>query len=72
MYRVIELQTTGDTTSLIDHADFATKNEAESKLHGVAMYAAISQVEVHSVVVLNPEGNVIKKETYKHEVSNDV
>jgi hypothetical protein len=66
MYRVIELQTSEETTAMIDHGDFAGRNEAESKMHDVAKYAAISRVAIHTVVILNAEGEKIKKETYKH------
>jgi hypothetical protein len=67
MYRVIELQTTGGTTAMIDHGDYAERNAAESKMHAVAQYAAISTVEIHTVEVLNPEGEKVNKAMYKHE-----
>ena len=54
MYRVIELQTTGTATAMIDHNDFADKDHAESEAHRVAQYAAVSAVEVHTVAVVNP------------------
>lgn len=69
MYRVIELQTTGTATAMVDHGDFAERNAAESKLHNVAQYAAVSTVEIHSVVIINPEGERVKKEVYKHEAA---
>ena len=67
MYRVIELQTTGNATSMIDHNDFADRDHAESEAHDVAKYAAISSVEIHTVAIVNPEGAVITKYCYKHE-----
>ncbi len=67
MYRVIELQTTGNSTAMVDGGDFEDREHAESKLHQIAQYAAISQVPIHSVVILTPEGEKIKKECYKHE-----
>lgn len=67
MYRVIELQTTGTSTLMVDGGDFVSRDQAESKMHQIAQYAAISTVEIHSVVVLNPEGEKIRKETYKHQ-----
>lgn len=66
MYRVIELQTNGTATSMIDHDDFPDKNHADSVAHGVAQYAAISNVEVHTVEVLNSEGVPVTKFIYKH------
>lgn len=71
MYRVIELQTTGTATAMVDHGDYAERNEAESKLHSVAQYAAISSVPIHTVVVITPEGERIKKEVYKHEQAGE-
>lgn len=71
MYRVLELQTNDQgVTSMIDHGDELERNSAESKLHAVAQYAAISQVPVHTVVILNAEGEKIKKEVYKHDAIN--
>ena len=67
MYRVIELQTTGNTTAMIDHNDFADRDHAESEAHDVAKYAAISSVEIHTVAIVNPEGAVVTKYCYKHE-----
>ena len=71
MYRVIELQTNGVTTAMVDHNDYAERNDAESRLHDVAKYAAISSVECHTVVVINPEGTIVKKECYKHEKKSE-
>ena len=71
MYRVIELQTNENgVTAMLDHGDEIDRNSAESKLHAVAQYAAISQVPVHTVVILNAEGEKIKKEVYKHDAIN--
>ena len=67
MYRVIELQTTGAATAMIDHNDFADRDHAESEAHSVAQYAAISAVETHTVVIVNAEGIVVTKYCYKHE-----
>lgn len=67
MYRVLELQTNEQgVTAMLDHGDEVERNAAESKLHAVAQYAAISQVPIHTVVILNAEGEKIKKEVYKH------
>lgn len=68
MYRVLELQTNNENvTAMIDHGDEVERNAAESKLHAVAQYAALSQVPIHTVVILNAEGEKIKKEVYKHQ-----
>jgi hypothetical protein len=66
MYMVIELQTgsNGATTAITE--DYAERAEAESKFHQILTFAATSTVPVHSALVMNPEGTVLKKETYKH------
>ena len=70
MYRVLEFQTNNENvTAMIDHGDKLERNDAESKLHAVAQYAAISQVPIHTVVILNAEGEKIKKEVYKHQAA---
>lgn len=66
MYRILEFQTTGTNTIMADHGDQPDRDNAESVAHGVAMYAAISAVEVHTVAIINPEGVVVNKYTYKH------
>lgn len=65
MYLVIELQTTNGTTSYIGTVK-ATRDEAEQKYHQILAAAAVSSVEIHTAVILNPEGGKIKGETYKH------
>ena len=71
MYRVIEFQTTGTATAMIDHGDFAERNEAESKMHRIAQYSAVSTVEIHTVVILNPEGEKVNKAMYKHRQAGE-
>ena len=66
MYRILEFQTNGAVTDMVDHGDQQNRDNAESVAHGVTMYAAISTVEVHTVAIINPEGTVVNKYTYKH------
>ena len=70
MYRVIELQTTGTATAMIDHGDYPDREHADSKAHDVAKYAAVSTIEIHTVTVINPEGVTIIKYPYKHDQNN--
>ena len=71
MYRIIELQTNGDSQSMIDHGVQPDTDHADSVAHGVAQYAALSNVPTHTVVVLNPEGTVVIKYKYNHEPAPD-
>lgn len=65
MYLVIEMQKSGDTLSAINYA-FNSQNEAESKYHALLSVAAVSDVPVHSAVMLSEEGFPMRNECYKH------
>ena len=67
MYIVTELQTTGDTTAVLNY-QYADKNLAEQKFHEILAYAATSTVQIHAVSILNEYGCVARNEFYEHEV----
>ena len=67
MYTVIEMQTTGETMSVLTPVVKSDRNTAEQEYHMKLAYAAVSAVEYHTVVLLNAEGQTLKKECYKHE-----
>ncbi len=58
MYIIVELQTSGDTTAAL-HDVKATKPLAEQEFHRRASYAAVSNVDIHTIVMLNPEGHIV-------------
>ena len=65
MYIIIELQTTnGQTGNIIQTKE--TLEEAMSVYHGILASAAISNVEYHTALVLDKEGQYIARECYKH------
>lgn len=66
MYVVVEMQTSNGVTTQITTVE-QNKDVAEQKYHNILSYAAVSSVEIHSAVILNPEGQRIKSECYKHE-----
>jgi len=66
MYVVVEIQTSNGVTSQITTVE-QNRDTAEQKYHQILSYAAVSSVEIHSAVILNPEGQRIKSECYKHE-----
>lgn len=66
MYVVIEIQTTNGITAQITTVE-PTKDVAEQKFHMIMAAAAVSNVEIHTAVILNPEGYVMKQDCYKHE-----
>lgn len=66
MYILQELQTTGNSTALVPARTYTDKNEAESAFHLALASAAISQVEVHTVVLYDEHGNTLRREFYEH------
>lgn len=66
MYVVVEMQTNNGVTAQITTVE-QNKDVAEQKYHLILSAAAVSNVEIHSAVILNPEGQRIKSECYKHE-----
>lgn len=66
MYIIQEIQTTGGQTALVPAATFNDRNEAESNYHMKLGAAAISAVEVHTVVMFDEHGNTIKRDYYEH------
>ena len=70
---IIEIQHNADGTTSCITTTHATRPEAEQKYHAVLSFAAVSNVYVHSVVMLDAYGTRIKGETYYHaEVTADV
>ena len=66
MYIIQEIQTNGGNTALLPAITKAEKNEMESCFHSILASAAISAVEVHTVVVYDEHGNTVKREYYEH------
>ena len=66
MYIIQEIQTTGGQTALLPAVTFTDRNEAESAFHLKLGSAAISSVDVHTVLLFDEHGNVIRREYYEH------
>ena len=63
---IIEIQHSNDGSTSCITTTHADRSEAEQKYHQVLSYAAVSEVDVHSVVMLDDEGNRVKGESYYH------
>ena len=64
-YVVIELQKNGDVMgNIVTSHD--TLQDAQYKFHTVAAAASISNVEKHSVALLNDDGFPIERTTFEH------
>lgn len=46
---------------------YTNRNEAESKFHQILGTAAISNVPIHSAVLITDTGKMLKNESYEHE-----
>lgn len=67
MYTIIELQTENGQTAVVTPITRETRDEAESEWHRIMSTAAMSTVDIHSAVILNEEGQIIKTGCYKHD-----
>lgn len=63
---ILEIQHSNDGTTSVLHEVKAGANVAEQTYHQKLSYAAVSSVNVHSVVMIDDMGNRIKGETYYH------
>ena len=68
-YIVLELQTTGGVTSNIINA-YTTSNEADNAYYNALAAAAISSVEIHSIMLITPRGETLRSDYYKHKVES--
>ena len=68
MYLVIELQKNGNSVSNIV-TTHSTLQEAESKYHLILSSAAISNVEVHSALMIRDNGQPLRNESFSHQIA---
>lgn len=66
MYIIQEMQTSNNQTALVPAVIFSNRNEAESNYHMKLSAAAISDVEVHTVIMYDEHGNTVKRDYYEH------
>ena len=66
MLIVQEIQTTGGNSALVPAKTFGDRNQAEAAYHTALATAAVSSITVHTVVLMDERGNVVKKEAYEH------
>lgn len=71
MFTVIELQTNNGVTSVLT-TSFADVNQAYQKYHQVLSYAAVSELDVHTAIVVDERGYELKQEFYEHGNTPDV
>lgn len=67
MYVAIEQRVNQDNTYVVSTYKKETRDEAEKAYHSILAVAATSNALIHSATILNPEGQKIKSECYKHD-----
>lgn len=70
MYIVTELQTTGNTTSVLTDV-FTDESLSNQKYYTILSFAAVSTIDIHSAAILNEYGGVLKNETFDHRTTED-
>ena len=68
---IIEIQHSNDGSTAVLHEVKADRDKAEQTYHTKLAYAAVSAVNVHSVVMLDDYGARVKGETYYHGAEPD-
>ncbi len=66
MYILQEIQTTDSNTALVPAQTYTDKNQAESAYHIALAAAAVSEVQVHTVLMFDEHGNTLKRDFYEH------
>ena len=72
MYIAVEIKEKTDGSVEVSTYKKETREEAEKAFHSILAVAAVSTHPVHSALILNTEGATLKKECYKHEVTENV
>ena len=70
MYIVIEMQTNGTTTAILSNA-FNDRNLALQKYYMVLAAAAVSQVEVHTAILVDEFGNTHYQDSFDRRIKNE-
>ena len=65
-YIVIEIQTTGGVTGVVPPATYANEAEAKRAYHLAIAAAIVSAVEVHTIVLMTTEGQILAREVCRH------
>lgn len=66
MIIIQEIQTNETQSALTPTATFTDRNQAEARYHTILAAAAVSSVEVHTVIMYDEHGNTIKRDFYEH------
>lgn len=65
MYILIEMQT-NESTAIVPAKTFTDRLQAESAFYTALAAAAVSSVRVHTVLLVDEHGKVIRQDCYEH------
>lgn len=65
MYLVIELQTNDGKVSTLNY-QYDDIHLAEQKYYLILSAAAVSTLDVHAAMIIDPKGTVLKNDFYEH------
>lgn len=71
MYILQEIQTTSSSTSLLPAVTYTDKAQAESAFFTAMAAAAISPVDVHTVMIYDEYGNTVRREFYDRRLRDN-
>ena len=66
MFILQEIQSSNAGTNLLPAVVHGERQQAESAYYMTLSAAAISSVPVHTVMLYDEHGNIIKRDTYEH------
>ena len=67
MFYIIEIQKANDgSVAMVQPLNKDTRDLAEQAYHTALASAAVSQIAVHSVLMINDIGETINRQTYYH------
>ena len=66
MFILLEIQTENRQTAILPALTYTDSNEADSAYYTKKAAAAISSVDVHTVILLDEHGNIIRRGFYEH------
>lgn len=68
MVIVMEIQKGTEVSTIVN--TYESRADAENKYHTILAYAAVSNVPVHSAVMMTDNGEHIKNEKFEHLLQN--
>lgn len=72
MYIVVEIQIFDNRAPNVLHFEYEDRNRAYEKYHYILAEAAVSEVLIHTAVIMQADGRTITRETFEHPRPTEV